>query len=93
MAESTHALTLATSHCLVETVSTSKMFAHLITQQQNKLLEAKRLAIRRKKAEAGSLGFLQLKKFQELKRSLAEMRLKVTTLVQIEAILSRSKSA
>jgi hypothetical protein len=39
-----------------------------------------------KKAEAGSLGFLQLKIFQRLKRSLDAAQSKVTALAQMEAI-------
>jgi len=53
MAESTHALVLATSHCLFKTASTSKLFAHWITQQQSKLLGAKLSARRHKKAQEG----------------------------------------
>ena len=50
------------------------------------------LDIKHKKAEAGLLGFLQLKIFQRLKRSLDAVQLKVTAHVQMVAILSGSKS-
>ena len=50
------------------------------------------LDIKHKKAEAGLLGFLQLKIFQRLKRSLVAVQSKVTAHVQMEAILSGSKS-
>jgi hypothetical protein len=50
------------------------------------------LDIKHKKAEAGSLGFLQLKIFQRLKRSSDAAQSKVTARVQMEAILSGSKS-
>ena len=50
------------------------------------------LDIKHKKAEAGSLGFLQLKIFQRLKRSSDAVQLKVTAHVLMEAILSVSKS-
>jgi hypothetical protein len=50
------------------------------------------LDIKHKKAAVGLLGFLQLKIFQRLKRSLDEAQSKVTAHVQMEAILSGSKS-
>ena len=50
------------------------------------------LDIKHKKAEAGSLGFLQLKIFQRLKRSSDAAQSKVISHVQMEAILSGSKS-
>ena len=50
------------------------------------------LDIKHKKAEAGSLGFLQLRIFHRLKRSLDEAQSKVTAYVQMEPILSGSKS-
>jgi hypothetical protein len=50
------------------------------------------LDIKHKRAEAGSLGFLQLKIFQRLKRSSDAAQSKVTAHVQMEAILSGSKS-
>jgi hypothetical protein len=50
------------------------------------------LDIKHKKAEAGSLGFLQLRIFHRLTRSLDEAQSKVTAHVQMEAILSGSKS-
>jgi hypothetical protein len=50
------------------------------------------LDIKHKKAAVGSLGFLQLKLFQRLKRSLDTAQSKVTAHVQMEAILSGSKS-
>jgi hypothetical protein len=55
-------------------------------------LLVKLLARRHKKAEAGSLGFLQLKIFQRLKRSSDAAQSKVTAHFQMEAILSGSKS-
>ena len=50
------------------------------------------LDIRHKKAEAGSLGFLQLKIFQRLKRSSDAAQSKVTAHVQTVLISSGSKS-
>ena len=50
------------------------------------------LDIKHKKAEAGSLGFLQLRIFHRLKRSLDAVQSKVTAHVLMEAILSGSKS-
>ena len=50
------------------------------------------LDIKHKKAAVGSLGFLQLKLFQRLKRSSDAAQSKVTVHVQMEAILSGSKS-
>ena len=50
------------------------------------------LDIKHKKAEAGSLGFLQLRIFHMLKRSSGAAQSKVTARVQMEAILSGSKS-
>ena len=50
------------------------------------------LDIKHKKAEAGSLGFLQLKIFQRLKRSSDAAQSKVTAHAQTVAILSGSKS-
>ena len=46
------------------------------------------LDIKHKKAEAGSLGFLQLRIFHRLKRSLDEAQSKVNAHAQMEAILS-----
>jgi hypothetical protein len=53
MEVSTHALELVTSHCLFKTVNTSKLYAPLITLQQNKLLGVKLLVRKRKKVAAG----------------------------------------
>jgi hypothetical protein len=92
MAESTHALALATSRCLFKTVSTSKSYALLITLQQNKLLGVRLLARKHKKVAAGLLGFLQLTIFQMLKRSLDAAQSKVTAHVQTVVISSGSKS-
>jgi hypothetical protein len=50
------------------------------------------LDIKHKKAAVGSLGFLQLKIFQRLKRSSDAAQSKVTAQVQTVAILSGSKS-
>ena len=50
------------------------------------------LNIKHKKAEAGSLGFLQLRIFHRLKRSLDEAQSKVTAHAQTEPTLSGSKS-
>ena len=50
------------------------------------------LDIKHKKVAVGSLGFLQLKLFQRLKRSSDAAQSKVTVHVQMEAILSGSKS-
>ena len=49
------------------------------------------LDIKHKKAAVGSLGFLQLRIFQRLKRSSDVTQSKVTVHVQMEAILSGSK--
>jgi hypothetical protein len=58
----------------------------LITLQQSKLLGVRLLARKHKKVEAGSLGFLQLKIFQRLKRSSDAAQSKVTALARMEAI-------
>ena len=50
------------------------------------------LDIKHKKAAVGSLGFLQLKLFQRLKRSLDAVQLKVTAHAQTVATSSGSKS-
>ena len=50
------------------------------------------LDIKHKKVAAGLLGFLQLKIFHRLKRSLVAVQSKVIAHVQMEAILSGSKS-
>ena len=50
------------------------------------------LDLKHKKAAVGSLGFLQLKIFQRLKRSSDAAQSKVTAHAQMEAILSGSKS-
>ena len=50
------------------------------------------LDIKHKKAEAGSLGFLQQKIFHRLKRSLDAVQSKVTAHAQTVAISSGSKS-
>ena len=50
------------------------------------------LNIKHKKAVDGSLRFLQLRIFQRLKRSLSAAQSKVTAHVQMEEILSGSKS-
>ena len=50
------------------------------------------LDIKHKKEEAGSLGSLQLKIFQRLKRSLVAVQSKATAHAQTEVISSESKS-
>ena len=92
MVVSTHALAHATSHCLFTTVNTSKLSVLLITLKQSKLLGVRLLARRHKKVAAGSLGFLQLKIFHRLKRSLDAVQSKVTAHAQTVVILSGSKS-
>jgi hypothetical protein len=71
--ESTHALALATSQFLFKMVSASGLFAHLITLQQSKHLDLRLLVRERKRMEAGSLGFLQLKISYILKKNLNSM--------------------
>ena len=76
----------ATSHCLYKTVNILKLSVLLTTLQQSKLLGVRLLARKHKKAEAGLLGFLQLKIFLRLKRSLDAVQSKVTAHAQMVAI-------
>ena len=64
----------------------------MTTLQQSKLLGVRLLARKHKKAAAGSLGFLLLRIFHRLKRSLDAAQSKVTAHAQTVAILSGSKS-
>jgi hypothetical protein len=57
MAESTHTLERVTSQPLLQAVNTSKLSAHLITQQWRQLLGARLFQRRRKKAADGLPGY------------------------------------
>jgi hypothetical protein len=69
MAESTPALARATSHCLYKTVTTSKLYVHLITQHQMLHLLVKLYQSVLQKVAVGSHGLSQLMMSQRLKHA------------------------
>ena len=93
MAEFTHALEHATSQPLSQVANTSKLSAPLITQQRRQLHGARLFHRRRKKAADGLPGYLVQKILHPSKQSSDAMLSMVTAHVQMDLILSGSRSA
>ena len=84
MAEFTHALERVTSLHLSQVASTSKLSAHLITQQLRQLHGARLFRRRHKKVADGLPGCLVQKISLRLKQSLVAMQSTVTVLAQMD---------
>jgi hypothetical protein len=93
MTEFTHALERATSPHLYQVANESKLYVHLITQQQKQHHGVRQFHRRRKKAADGLPGYLAPKILHQLNQSSDAMQSMVTAHAQMDLTLSGSRLA